>query len=196
MKKLRQNSGLTLTELMVAVGIGVLALTAAFSAAITVQRCWAASEEFAADKREQSRLNDYLALDLRRALSITGASGNVLLTVTIPKYFDDSGKVVTPTLVKTPEKVVLPKYGTAPLTVVYRKYGSTITRTVGNGTPMVIAEGVADFECAIERLGTGDSVATRVSFQPGLQRSGTASTAAKTATTVYNTIRLRNPVPL
>ena len=195
MKKLPTNSGFSLTELMVALGIGVLALAAAFSAAITVQRCWVASEEFAADKREQSRLNDYLALDLRRALSISGASGNVLFTVTIPDYFDDLGNVVTPTLVKTPEKVIVATYG-PPLTVVYRKFGSTITRTVGNGTPMVIAEGVADFECAIERVGLSDLVQTRVSFQPGLQRSGTASAATKTATTVYNTIRLRNAVPL
>src|SRR5690349_8658014 len=110
MKIARKHSGFTLTELMIAVAVGVLALSAAFSAAITVHRCWTASEKFAADKREQSRLNDYLAMDLRRARSITGANGNVILTVTIPDYFDADGNPVTPTLVKTPEKVVVATY--------------------------------------------------------------------------------------
>ena len=192
MKNLHKNSGFNLAELMIAIAVGALALSAAFSAAITVQRCFVASEEFAADKREQSRLNDYLAMDLRRARSVSGPSGNVLLTVTIPDYFDDSGNVVTPTIFKAPDKQYVATYGTASVPIVYRKFGTTITRTVGSGTPVVIAEGVEDFECAFDGIGTREYIDTRISFQPHLQRSGTPSAAAKGATTVYNTIRLRN----
>ena len=194
MKTLHKKSGFNLAEVMIASAIGVLALAAAFSAAITVQRCFSASEEFAADKREQSRLNDYLAMDLRRARTVSGPNGNVLLTVTIPDYFDDSGNVVTPTIFKAPDKQYVATYGSTSLTVTYRKYGGTITRTVGSNSPVVIAEGVEDFECAFDGIGTREFIDTRISFQPHLQRSGAPSTAAKAATTIYNTVRLRNPM--
>ena len=194
MKNLHKNHGFSLAELMVAIAVGVLALAAAFSAAITVQRCFAASEEFAADKREQSRLNDYLAMDLRRARTVSGASGNVLLTITIPDYFDDLGNVVTPSIIKAADKTYVATYGSTLVPVIYRKDGATITRTVGNNSPVVIAEGVEDFEFALDGIGTREFIDTRISFQPHLQRSGAASAAAKAATTVYNTVRLRNPM--
>ena len=194
MKNLRTNSAFNLAELMIAIAVGVLALAAAFSAAITVQRCFVASEEFAADKREQSRLNDYLAMDLRRARSVTGPNGNILLTVTVPQYFDVNGNPVTPTIIKSPDKQYVATYGSTSLTITYRKYGGTVTRTVGSAAPVVIAEGVDDFDFAFDGIGTREFIDTRISFQPHLQRSGTPSTEAKTATTVYNTVRLRNPM--
>lgn len=192
MKTIAKQSGFTLTELMIAVAVSVIGLAAAFSAAITMQRCFVAGEEFASDKLEQSRLSDYLALDLRRALSVQGPSGNTLLTVTIPDYFDDAGNPITPTVFKAPDKTYVTKYGATPLTVVYEKDGDRITRAVDGETPVVIAEGVADFECVIDQFASGDYVDTRVSFLPGFQRSGTVSSSTRTATTIYNTIRLRN----
>jgi prepilin-type N-terminal cleavage/methylation domain-containing protein len=190
MNTLHRRAGFTLLELMIAMAIGVMALTAAFSAALTMQRCLAASEEFAADKTEQTRLSDFLALDLRRALTVTGASGTTILTLTIPNYYDSAGNPVTPTIQKTPQGAIA-TYGT-PVTVVYRKFGSTISRTVGSGAPMVIATNVGDFECNVDGIGTNSYVETRVTFLPSFQRNGTPGASARTATTVYNTVQLRN----
>lgn len=177
---------------MIAVAIGVLAMAAAFSGAITIQRCLVASEEFAADKCEQTRLSDYLALDLRRAISVTGLDGNILATITIPRFYDADGNPITPEVTKTPEFKFVASYGATPVKVVYRKFKSTVTRTEDEGEPLVIATNVEDFELAIDGIGAEKFVETRISFLPSFGRKGTVSAETRAATTVYNTIRLRN----
>ena len=191
MKRLPITSAFTVAELMISLAVGALALVAAVSAAVSMQRCVVAGEEFAADKTEQTRLSDYLALDLRRAITVQGPVGNDLLTVTIPNFYEASGDPRTPTIVKMPDLTYVAQYDANPVTVVYSKDNATITRKEGNGTPVVIAQNVADFECAIDGIGLDKFVRTRISFVPSFQR-GTPSAATKAATTLHNTIRLRN----
>jgi prepilin-type N-terminal cleavage/methylation domain-containing protein len=191
MKPLQTNAGLSLPELLIAAAVAGLALAATFSGSTTLQRCFVASQEFAADKTEQARLNDYLALDLRRATKVEAGTGNVILTLTLPSYLDDTGKPITPTIVRQDGTYAV-QYGATPTTVVYRRYNSTITRTVDSETPLVIAQNVSDFECNFEGIGTSDVIRTRITFLPSLQRSGAAGAASRAATTVYNVIPLRN----
>ncbi len=188
----RKTSAFTVTELMVAMGIGAIAIGAAFSGSLTMQRTLVAGEEFAADKSEQTRLSDYLGLDLRRAKTIQTGTGNEILTVTIPDYYDNTGAPRTPEVVRAADSTYVSHYTATPITVVYRRYGSTITRTEGSGDPVVIAANVADFGCAVEPVGTGKVMQTRITFLPSFQRNGAVSGATRAATTVYNTVRLRN----
>lgn len=191
MKRLPISSAFTVAELMIALAVGALALAAAVSAAVSMQRCIVAGEEFAADKTEQTRLSDYLALDLRRAITVKGPVGLDLLTVTIPNFYDADGEPRTPNIVKMPDLTYVAQYDPASVTVVYRKVNSTITRTEGTGDPVVIADNVQDFDCAFDGIGVDKFVRTRISFVPSFQR-GTPSAATKAATTLHNTIRLRN----
>jgi hypothetical protein len=191
LKPLRKPSAFSLAELMIAAAVGTLAMAAAFSGAVTIQRTLVASEEFAADKSEQTRLSDYLALDLRRAISVTGPDANVLLTIKMPDYYDDAGNPITPKVTKTPEYTYVSGYGATPVTVVYRKYKTTITRTEDDGPPLIIATNVEDFDCDLGGVGLDNFVHTRVSFLPSFAK-GTASAATRAATTVHNTVRLRN----
>jgi hypothetical protein len=176
---------------MIAAAVGALAMAAAFSGAVTIQRTLVASEEFAADKSEQTRLSDYLALDLRRAISFTEGTGEILLTITMPDYYDDAGNPITPKVTKTADYTYVSGYGPTPVTVVYRKYKTTITRTEDAGPPLVIATNVEDFEFDPEPVPGENYVHTRISFLPSFAK-GTPSAATRAATTVHNTIRLRN----
>lgn len=176
---------------MIGMAVGVLAMAAAFSGAMTMQRTFVATEEFSNDQREQTRLSDYLALDLRRALTVEGASGDILLKVTIPNFYDSDRKPLTPKVVKTPKSTYAVEYAPDPVAVVYRKAGSTITRQEGTSDPVVIAANVADFETLVVGIGSKEFLDTKISFRPSFQRSGNAA-AAQPGTTVYNTVRLRN----
>jgi prepilin-type N-terminal cleavage/methylation domain-containing protein len=192
MKLRRLHSGFTLAEIMVSIAVGAIAIAAAYSGIISIQRCVLAGEEFGADKAEQTRLSDYLAMDLRRALTIQGPVNNTILTLTLPPYYDGSGKPNTPAVIKGVDNAYVVSYGATPVTVVYRKFKATITRTEDNGTPLVVANNVEDFDCLVDGIGVDKTVTTKVIFTPSLQTHGTTSAATRAATTVYNTVRLRN----
>jgi prepilin-type N-terminal cleavage/methylation domain-containing protein len=179
--------GFTLIEILVALVISGFALAAVFSGAISIQRCFIAGQEFAEDKKNQSRLSDFLSLDLRRALTVTRGTGNILLTVTIPDFYDEFGKPRMPTIVK-----YVAQYGdpTKPVTITYERSGSSIYRREGTAPAVEIATGVADFNLDVEDL--EKCVKTHVTFTPHFNRANTDSTAAHAGTALHNTIYLRN----
>jgi Tfp pilus assembly protein PilW len=182
----RKTLAFTLAELLVAASIGTLALSALLSGAIAMQRCFVAAEDFAAAKTDQARLSDYIALDLRRALTVTaGTDGITIMTVQIPDYYTSDGQPRTPTITK-----YVVDYGnpSLPVTVVYRKIGSSIYRQENAGLQREIAANVEDFQLVVQDL--GKVVKTQVTFAPRFQRIATA--AARTATTVFSTTLLRN----
>ena len=189
MKKHRNIWGFTIAEAVIAVAVGGLALAAMFSGAMTLQRCLIAGEEFAADKREQTRVSDYLAMDLRRATAATPGDGvnGVILTLSIPDYYDNAGNPVTPAITK-----YTASYGAGTVQVVYRKTGTTITREEDGEAPVVIAKNVEDFQCpAPEKIGA-KGMKTKVTFLPHFQRSGTSGDAQRQASTIYNWVKMRN----
>jgi prepilin-type N-terminal cleavage/methylation domain-containing protein len=183
---LRESRAFTLIEVLTAASIGAVALTAVLSGAIAMQRCFVGAEDFATAKTDQARLSDYIALDLRRALTVTaGTDGSTLMTVQIPDYYDGAGKPKTPTITK-----YVANYGdpAKPVTVVYRKIGSSIFRQENAATSQEIAANVEDFQLTVQDL--GKVVKTQVTFAPRFQHTATA--AARTATTVFGTTLLRN----
>jgi hypothetical protein len=163
--------------------VGII-FAALFSGAMAMQRCFAAVEDYAIAKADQTRLTDYIAMDLRRALTVTAGTGGTIMTVTIPDYYDSTGAPRTPTITK-----YVADYGnaTAPVTVAYKKFGSAIVREEG-GTSRVIATGIEDFQLAVEDL--DKVVKTKVSFRPQFRRRG--AEAGREGTLVHNTTFLRN----
>jgi Tfp pilus assembly protein PilW len=176
----------TLIESLIAASVGLLVLGAVLSAAIAMQRCFIAAEDFAVAKTDQARLSDYLALDLRRALTVTpGTDGSTIMTVQIPDYYDAAGQPSTPTITN-----YVANYGdpARPVSIAYRKIGSSIYRQENARTPREIAANVEDFQLSVQDL--GKVVKTQVTFAPRFQRIATVE--ARTATTVFNTTLLRN----
>jgi type II secretory pathway component PulJ len=178
--------GFTLIETIIATAIAGVIIGAFLVSATSLQRSFTATQAYSASKRDQMRLTDYLALDLRRALTVqASATGSTILTVKVPDYYDANGNPRTPTINK-----LVADYGNpnAPVTVVYLKEGSSVYRREGNQAMTEIASNVEDFQITIEDL--NKVVKTHINFVPKFQPS--AGAAARENTTLHNTIWLRN----
>lgn len=83
--------GFTLIETAVAVGIGTAILAAFTVASVALQRSFVAIEDYTKGMNDQMRISDYLALDMRRAytISVTGSSAQppVTVSLTIPNFY-------------------------------------------------------------------------------------------------------------
>lgn len=167
------------TILFAAISMGLLM---GFTA---LQRNYTATSDFALNHADQMRISDYLALDLRRALSITAARNDT--TIYIPTYYDQSGQPQMPTLDGRGGVY----YGIAGSSVSVHYYlsGGTIYRQQNGGAPVALAVNVQDFIFDVTDF--GKVVATRITFNPTFT-SGRASADATAATAFYNTTLLRN----
>jgi type II secretory pathway component PulJ len=152
---------------------------------ISLERNYTATSDFALNHADQMRISDYLALDLRRALSLDAAQNDT--TIYIPSYYDQTGQPQTPTLDGTGGVY----YGAAGSSVSVHYYlsGGTIYRQQDGGTPVALAVNVQDF--VFDVTDSGKVVSTRITFNPTFG-SGRASSDATAATAFYNTTLLRN----
>jgi hypothetical protein len=180
---------MTIMELMIALTIIAIAMGAVYTGAMSMQRCFAASQDFADAKNEQTRLSDYLAMDLRRADKVTLGSGDgVVLTVTMQDYYDDAGKPRTPTITK-----YIHSYGdpTKPMVVKYRQSGQYVYRQEREEPPVQIARRIVDFQVTTED--GGRIVHSVITFAPKFRRALTGGNDdSRQGTMVRNTTLLRN----
>jgi hypothetical protein len=179
-------AGFTLVEAMMSTAIGGFVFAALFTGSLTMQRCFSAVQDYAFATTDQARLSDYLALDLRRALSLTlGTDGTTILTLKMPQYYGDDGLPRTPTIIKYQAS-----YGAldSRVTVVYKKVGNTIVRQEDAKPAVEVAVNVQDFEMKLEDL--GKVVKTQITFVPQFQRK--LPTSARPETAVFSTTLLRN----
>src|SRR3954464_11548109 len=63
---------------------------------VSLERNYSATTDFATNHADQMRISDYLALDLRRALSLQPGHNDTLIW--IPKYYGTNGLPQTATL--------------------------------------------------------------------------------------------------
>ena len=82
--------------MMMSMGCGTVLLAAVITAGVALQRSFAAVEGYSISESDQLRVLDYIAMDCRRALTVSIT--NNVLTLTVPSYYDTSGNLVTPTL--------------------------------------------------------------------------------------------------
>lgn len=186
MKQLRTRGGFTIQEVLVSAAVFSMVCASLFTGALTLKKSLSAAEDFAEGKSDQTRLSDYLAMDLRRAVKFQPGTGGTIATITIPDFYDAAtGEPRTPVLV---DHRVYYNSPTAFSTIVYTKTGSSIYRQVGTAPPQEIAAHVEDFKVALQDL--GKVVETQITFQPRFQWNVTKDTSA--GSTVYNTTLLRN----
>ncbi len=185
--------GFTLVEVMISSAIFGAVSLGLLMGFTSLERSFSATTDFATNHADQMRISDYLALDLRRALTVQAAQNNT--TIFIPRYYDASGAPQMPTLDGTGGVY----YGASDSSVRIRYYlsGGTIYREQVDwplsGSPVYlsipVAENVKDFVFDVTDL--GKVVTTRITFEPTF-RSGVASADVITATAFYNTTLLRN----
>ena len=159
---LRNHRGFTLLEAIIATGVVSLMFAALLSSSVSLQRSFAASDQYSTAKTNQVRTIDYIARDLRSALSVDLLTGvDKKLRITLPDYHQSydsrgnpTGAPVTPTLVGTTVD-----YGDPlkPLTVEYSVKGKSLIREVKIGrtnttSRSVIGTGVNNFEMAFGQL--------------------------------------------
>ena len=201
MKLRARNSGMTLTETLVGMGITVFILAVLTAGSISLQTSYAGASAYAAAEGDQMRISDYIALDVRRAISaaaavnaaitttINGVSTSVtvpnLLTLTRPDFYDGSGNPNEPAF--TANGAIT--YGATPVMVRYFQIGTSFYRET-TGVATAIAKNVGSFEVTEQDLTA--NVKCTIKFVPKFARNG--SDAAKNGTTLVSSTFLRNAV--
>src|ERR1044071_8530524 len=89
-------SAFLLPETLIAMSIFSAISLALMMGFVSLERNFAATTDFATNHTDSVRISDYLALDLRRALSVQTAENST--TITIPSYYDANGNPQTPQL--------------------------------------------------------------------------------------------------
>jgi type II secretory pathway component PulJ len=181
----KTRAGFAISELIVSTSIFCsisLGLLMGFTA---LERNYAASSDFSHNHADEMRISDYMALDLRRAISVQAARNDT--TIFIPAYYDQNGVPQTPTL--DGEGGVFYGASGSSVRIHYYLMAGTIYRQQDNATALPLAVNVQDF--AFDVTDAGKVVTTRINFNPTFN-SGGASAAATTATAFYNTTLLRN----
>lgn len=184
-KKQQCSGGLVLSEVMVAVGIFSVVSMVLLMGFTSLERNYAASSDFAINHADEMRISDYLAQDLRRAISVQAAQNDTIIN--IPNYYDSSGNPRTPTL-DGHGGVVYGPSGSS-VRIHYYLSGSQIYRQENDEPAVALATNVADFVFDITDL--SKVVTTRITFKPIYRVSG-ASPDAIAGTAFYNTTLLRN----
>lgn len=81
----RRCGGFTMGELMMSLAIGSVVCATTMTGVVFLQKSYAATEQYATSMGDQTRVLDYLALDMRRASAVKIDTDS--LSLTLPGYF-------------------------------------------------------------------------------------------------------------
>ena len=203
MKTLKRSkeTAFTVAEMLVALAASTIILAAVVLAGVSLQRSFAATENYSNSEGDQLRVMDYIAMDCRRAVSASVDSNSGTLTLTLPSYYpsptpaSSASPSPTPTPTATPfnPKLVngvvaytsdgLSTASPWTTTVTYSKSGTNFNRQVvvadsnGNTTwssTTAIAKNVSTFSITPEDLTT--SLSCTVMFFPTFIRMSGSGT--------------------
>jgi hypothetical protein len=130
--KARHIQGFTLGEMLVAVGIAAILFAGIFAGSVSLNRAYAASNDYYSTHLQQIRIIDYLSRDVKRSFSVTTSSDLKTVTCVMPNYIVQEGDPEavtdattigirrTPLIVGSINKAVI-------------DYGARGTRTVADG---------------------------------------------------------------
>ena len=199
-----KQSGFTLSEMLIAVSLGIAILAAIVTASLAMQKSFNAVDNYFATHMQQIRIIDYLNRDAKRAYIVTTSVDLQTVTMTIPKYIiqdGDSdatpstiGKTRTPTISSSTGLVNYqvdvsgnPVYST----VVYSISGNTIQRTE-DGQVTLIASSTDQLvdQTTDTELANTEYARTSVTFKPIFISNNTP--AERSGTTVFSLAYLRN----
>ena len=166
-----KSRGFTLVETMISIAVFSAVSLGLVMGFASLERSFTATADFATNHADEMRISDYLALDLRRALSVQTAQNDT--SIYIPAYYDANGNPQAPAVDQNGDVY----YGAVGTSVRLHYYlsGSTIYRQQESQAPIPIAENVKDFVFNVTDL--GKVVTTKITFKPTFA-SGGASTNA------------------
>lgn len=204
----KQQSGYTLVEMMMALGIGVTMFGAILTASVALQKTFNAVDHFFSTHMQQIRVIDYLNRDAKRAYIVTTSPDLKTVTMTIPKYIIQAtdpeaggnpsspliGTMRTPTISYTSSGSQVDYWPATPSstsTVVYSINGNTIQRTE-DGVVTIIASSTDQLldQTTDSELANTEYINASVTFMPLFTSSNTS--AERTGTTVYSLSYMRN----
>src|SRR5467141_597544 len=202
LKTSQSIAGFTLSEMLVSLSLSSIILAAAITSGVTLQKSFAAVDNYFSTQMQQIRIIDYLNRDVKRGLIVTTSVDLQSVTMNLPNYIiqtGDSEAVANPSLVGTPRTPTVAytssgwqvNYSPSTTTVVYSISGSSILRTE-NGVVTTIASSTDQLVPTTTdvELANTEYSNTSVTFMPIFTVNG--SPAQRTGTTVYSTSYLRN----
>ena len=202
LKTSQSIAGFTLSEMMVSLSLSSIILAAAITSGVTLQKSFAAVDNYFSTQMQQIRIIDYLNRDVKRGLIVTTSVDLQSVTMNLPNYViktGDSEAVANPSLVGTPRTPTVAyttsgwqvNYSAATTTVVYSISGSSILRTE-NGVVTTIASSTDQLvpKSTDVELANTECANTSVTFLP-IFTSGNA-VASRSGTSMYATAYLRN----
>ena len=197
--------------MMVSVGCSSILLAALMAASVALQRSFAAAQGYSMSEGDQLRVQDYIAMDCRRATAASVANGVAIndmsnpgntistdnvLTLTIPNYYNAHNDKPTWSNA-SPVGLIADGYGgfvygtggtpAGTMTIRYYQQRSTFVREVA-GTQTAIATNVSSF--TVTPLDLTSSVSCKITFAPSFTNLPGPGPIA--GTTVYSNTFLRN----
>src|SRR3954464_10329889 len=94
--RIANEGAFTLVEMVVSASIGSIIMGALILAASSFQNVFNATDDYYKATSDQMRVLDYVALDMRRAVSGSVSNDTQTLTLTLPDYIDYSQNPPTP----------------------------------------------------------------------------------------------------
>ncbi len=173
----------TLVEMMISLVVFSMIMLAMVSGSVALLRAFSAVDQYSTANADETRVLDYICRDVRNSLSsqspqVIITSSPVALQVTTAQDYDSSGNVITPTASGTTVA-----YGGTPNTITYALNGTTLTRTVGSNTPVVLSTNMLSFTPVVDNAydATGRTVKITLTFNSTFQAAwssvGTTLTA-------------------
>ena len=92
MRRFTSSGGFVLAEVMFSTIIFAAISLGLILGFIALERNYAATTDFATNHADEMRISDYLALDLRRALTLQAAHNDT--TIWIPRYYASNGSQI------------------------------------------------------------------------------------------------------
>ena len=162
MKHRQSAAAFTLTELIVAGGVGAAMMAALLAGAVALQRGFAAAEHQIISQEDQMRALDYVMRDVRSASAVAVVNTGRKLILTIPEY-------VNPTTLQPRTPVIsggIVKYGGFPRLVSYSVEGNAFIRRE-NMSSEVLSTNIEEFRVFAGNL---PEVTCTVAFVPRFSR--------------------------
>lgn len=155
---------------------------------VSLQRSFRAASHHARTQVQQARLIDYIARDLRRAITveIDQFHGAERLKLTIPDFYNPDGTAKDPVI-----KAGKIQYGENPqsVQVAYYQIGATVFRSENDEVERVVTDAP---NALVDYTDRGQQVDVMVSFVPEFQLNARDVSGLRLGTAVYSTTLLRN----
>src|SRR4051812_6099464 len=92
-------AGITMAETMVAGGVFLIICASFITGVVSLQRNFSSTINYSQNHAAQLRISDYIARDLRQSLTFaqSGSGASLVMTVTVPRYYDSAGNPRMPT---------------------------------------------------------------------------------------------------